>query len=132
MIADEKEIEFYSYFDISPIGILSNCQYDNEFRLGLEYGEDVCEHVDEDPDSYSCNTCIKHKQDTLYYPPITDDLIINLLLLCGTENLNVERYSTKQDKYSILEYIKQFKQSQSAYDLIRDLLIGHLQEWSRM
>ena len=129
MIADEKEVEFYCYFDISPICMLSNCQYYNEFEHDVCYGDDICEYMDEA--DHDCIVCEKREETKLYYPPITDDLIINLILLCGTENLNVERYCTKQDKYSILEYIKQFKQSQSAYDLIRDLLIGHLQEWSR-
>ena len=128
MIADEKEIEFYCYFDIAPICMLANCQYHNEFEHGICYGDDVCEFVDDDTDN--CSDCPKAEETETYYPPITDDLIINFLLLVGVENLDLGTYSTQEDKYRILEYVKTFKQS--SYDLIRDLLIGHLQEWSRM
>ena len=45
-IADEKEIDFYCKFDIAPLGMLSECMYDNEFRLGVSYGDDVCLHLE--------------------------------------------------------------------------------------
>ena len=127
-VAPEKEQEFYAYFDISPIGVLSDCGFENLQRLGIEEGYDVCEHMYEK--DFNCKQCKDSEQKYPWYPPITDDLIINLLLLCGTENLDLDCYSCEEDKYKILEYVKQYKQS--AYDLIRDILIGHLQEWSRM
>lgn len=130
MVADEKEIEFYCYFDISPICMLAACQYYNEYEHGICYGEDVCEYAEVEDTIDNCSGCHKAVETKMYYPPITDDLIINFLLLVGVENLDLGTYSTQEDKYKILEYVKTFKQS--AYDLIRDLLIGHLQEWSRM
>jgi len=129
MVADEKEIEFYCYFDIAPLGLLSDCQYDNEFRLGVCEGQDVCDYLEE-MEGNPCHKCKKSKQEKLYYPPITDSVIINLLLLVGVDNLNLDCYSTQEDKYKILDYVKTFKQS--ANSLIRDILIGHLQEWGRM
>lgn len=126
-VAPEKEQEFYAFFDVAPLGILSDCGFDNLHRLHIEEGYDVCEHM---YDGIKCENCEYSKQKYPWYPPITDDLIINLLLLVGTENLEVGTYSTLQDKYQILEYVKTFKPS--GYSLIREILIGHLQEWSRM
>lgn len=129
MIADDREIDFYRYFDINPVGKLSNCQYDNELRLGVEFGDDLCSNLKDEDQKNACNNCPKHEQIELYYPPITDDVIINLILLVGVDDLNLDTYATAADKYVILDYIKRFKKS--AYSLIKEILIGHLQEWNR-
>ena len=75
-IADEKEIAFYCEFDIAPLGMLSECMYDNEFRLGVSYGNDVCLHL-EDTEKSSCKDCENGQSTKLYYPVITDFIIIN-------------------------------------------------------
>lgn len=127
-IADEKEIEFYCKFAICPLGILTDCQYDNEFRLSICYGDDVCEHTEEE---YNCKECEKTKQEKPYYPPITDFVIINFLLICGVDD-NLKTYYSTEDRDKILDYVVEKSKAQEIKQRIREVLIGHLQEWSRI
>ena len=128
-IAHEKEIDFYCKFDIAPLGMLSECMYDNEFRLGVSYGDDVCLYL-ENTEKASCKDC-KHGQGTkLYYPVITDFIIINFLLICGVDDTLKTYYST-EDRNKILNYVLEKANNQEIKQKIRELLIGHLQEYSR-
>lgn len=133
-VVSETDLNFYIHFSIAPIGRLSNCEYDNMFRLGVSYGEDICDYIDEDPEINHCKTCEKAKQETLYYPPITDFILVNLLILAGTKPSELPIYCGRdEDKSRIFEHVKVKCWSDNTLrDKVRDLLIGHLQEWSRL
>lgn len=128
-IADEKEIDFYCKFDIAPLGMLSECMYDNEFRLGVSYGDDVCLHL-ENTEKSSCKDCKNGQGTKLYYPVITDFIIINFLLICGVDDTLKTYYST-EDRNKILNYVLEKANNQEIKQKIRKLLIGHLQEYSK-
>jgi len=130
-IAKEDEVNFYCHFDVAPLGMLSDCQYHNEFHLGVSYGDDVCEHTD---DEYDCKQCLKNEEKYLYYPPITDDLLVNFLLICGIDSgLATKHYYTFQDKYDILCYVKaKADKDTKVKQEIRQLLLGQCQEYGRM
>lgn len=125
------EEDFYCYFNISPICLLSDCQFHNEFKHRISFGEDVCEHVDDN--GYNCENCSKSEEKYLYYPPITDDLLINFLLLCGLNGLKTKHYYTYQDKQDILDYVKAVaKDNETITKHIRELLTAQCQEYGRM
>lgn len=132
-IADEEDIKFYCYFDMCPLELLSNCQFDNEFRLGIEYGEDVCEFINEEQTESTCKDCPKLKQKTPWYPPITDQIIVNLILITGITKSDLPLYYNNEHKLQVFRHsIEQANNNESIRNEIRKLLQGHLQEWSRM
>lgn len=124
-----SELDFYAFYNISPIGLLSDCQYDNELRLGIEYGDDVCEYIQDE--TSHCKECEKQKQKIPYYPPITDDVIINILLICGTRGLDISTYWNKEHKLKILEFARNKSKASRLYRRIRDILIIHMQDYGR-
>lgn len=126
-----QEEDFYCHFDIAPICLLSDCQYHNEFEHGVCFGDDVCEYMDDK--GYNCTDCSKSEEKHLYYPPITDDLIVNFILICGTENIHTYNYFTFEDKDIILkDIIEVCKKYPTARNKVRQLLIGQCQEYGRM
>lgn len=129
------EEDFYCYFDIAPICMLSDCMFHNECHHGISFGDDVCEQVDSDPlgEDTSCGDCPKKEEKYLYYPPITDDLLVNFVLICGTENIHTTSYYTVEDKKTILEDTKKVCDNYpTARNKVRQLLIGQCQEYGRM
>jgi hypothetical protein len=132
---NEKEIDFYAHFDIAPICMLSDCMYHNECHHGVSWGDEVCEQIDADPlgENTSCEGCTKQEEKYLYYPPITDDLFVNFVLICGTENIHTTSYYTKQDQETILnDTIAVCEKFPTAKNKVRQLLIGQCQEYGRM
>ena len=124
-IAGKRDREFYEYFEVGPIGMLSACGFDNLARFGIEEGFDVCEHVEEE--EFKCKDCKNAEQKYPYYCPITNDLIIKLLLLVGTVGLKTKTYERPEDRTNILEYVKKFKETKLAQ--IQDVLRNHLRDW---
>lgn len=132
MRCTKMEEDFYCNLNISPIGLLSDCQYENEYRLGEEFGNDVCIHENET--GFECDNCKNGKPIHVFYPPITDDLMINFLLVCGIdEELATKQYYTNDDKRTILCYVQEkCYRDEEIRVRIRDLIIGHLQDWGKM
>ena len=135
-VAEEKDINFYCYFTIASLGILTGCMYDNELKHGIQFGDDVCEYTECEmpwnPKNDSCEGCPKLKEETLYYPPITDNILLNLILICGLDGLDLPLYYSEEHKDKILNWAILKSKDENIKQKIRDLLIGHLQEWSRM
>jgi hypothetical protein len=138
LLASDKEQDFYKYFGIKPLCLLSDCQYFNESHYGISYGDDVCETaeiISNDNISYpftdfNCEKdCKKVIAKTPYYPPITDDVIVNLLLVCGTIDLDLTSYRNKEHKEKILDYVTEKTKDSDKKALIRNLLVIHIQEY---
>lgn len=70
------EQEFFEAFGIEPT-MLCNCSYKNLQEYRYEYGDDVCEHIDDF--EFSCKDCEKSKKSIPYYPPITSDIVLKLI-----------------------------------------------------
>ena len=86
-----KTEDFWSYFDIAPLCLLAECMYHNECKHGVSWGDECCDFLDADPleEASSCDTCEKSEEKYLYYPSITDEVLLNLILICGTEGLDL-------------------------------------------
>lgn len=127
-VADDTDVEFYTYFDISPIALLADCSFSNLANLGLEDGYDICFY--EDGIEGGCPKCEYNKPKHLWYPPITDQIIINMLLITGTIGLNLPYYNYEQ-KPNLYKWLKQKAQDDTIRQKIRNILTGEVQEWSR-
>ena len=68
--------EFYRAMGIQPIYV-SGCEFENLYRLGLEYGSDICEHVEET--DFKCKDCKLSEISEIIYPPITDGMYLDFL-----------------------------------------------------
>ena len=113
------EKQFYKYFNVAPV-MLSNCTYHNEFTYGIEYGEDVCEFVDEDPETNHCKTCKKAEQLQEYYPSITEDVLLRFVLICS---LDIDWTGKSVAKASIYD-IKEKILNSIMYQVNKDSLVG--------
>jgi len=131
-IASNIDQDFYTHFNISPLGLLSDCGFENLGRLGIEEGYDICIHMEEE--NFDCKKCKNSEQKYPWYPPITDQVVINLLIFAGTSASELPIYSGRdEDKNIIFEHVKNKCWTDNTLrDKIRDLLVGHLQEWSKM
>ena len=69
------EKQFFEAFGIEPT-MLCNCSYKNLQEYRYEYGDDVCEHIDDF--EFSCKDCEKSKKSIPYYPPITPEIVLGL------------------------------------------------------
>lgn len=102
-----EEQQFYQHFNIQPI-MLVDCSYYNEFNYGIFYGDDVCEHAEQQTEDYSCEKCDKTKNKEEWYPPITDDVLLRLLLMCPQLQLDatkIQLMSNNELKSSIMKHI---------------------------
>lgn len=127
-VADDIDVDFYCYFNVSPIALLADCSFTNLANVGLEDGYDTCWY--EDGIEGGCPKCKYNEPKYLWYPPITDRMIINLLLMTGTNDLDLPFYDGNKTK--LYEYFKQKAKDNDIEQKIKDLLIGEVQEWSRL
>ena len=74
-MTNQIEKEFFEAIGVEPI-MLCNCSYKNLREYRYEYGDDVCEHIDDF--EFSCKDCEKSKKDIPYYPLITPEIILKL------------------------------------------------------
>lgn len=118
------ETEFFAELNMAPVGLLSDCQYDNEYRLGVEYGDDICEFVDDK--GYNCRECPKAEQKELYYPPIDDFTLLQLVIICGLPE-NISKTDLEQQRQDIFNHILKSDKKEE----VRELLQGLIQEYSR-
>ena len=121
-----EEENFYCKLNMSPIYILSDCQYHNEFKYGVSLGEDICDHIDEE---YDCNNCPKSKEKYLYYPPINYYVLLELIILCGLPD-RISKDLNKQ-KTDILNHVLFKCNNEEIRKEVREFLIGYFQEYSR-
>ena len=131
MLADEKEIQFYKKFEVKPITNISKCSFRNLYLIGEELGEDVCERAEQDPtNTYGCDNCPKEVADVEWYPPIHDDVLISILLICGTEGIDEYKYSQKLvDK--ILDYAFVLSLNKEVKERIHDVLVAYVENYWR-
>ena len=71
--------EIYKFYAIPPLAMLSNCEYENLYRLGINYGSDDCEAINA-VEATSCKYCPKGQPIHEYYPEIPEEVINNILL----------------------------------------------------
>ena len=131
MLADDKEIQFYKQFEVKPITNISKCSFKNLSIIGEEIGDDVCERAEQDPtNTYGCDGCPKNKTDIEWYPPIHDNVLISILLICGTEGINEYRYS-QQLVDKILDYAFVLSLNKEVKERIHDVLEAYLENYWR-
>lgn len=58
--------------------MLCNCEYKNLFDYRIDFGQDVCSHV-EDKTRKGCEGCELAEQNVKYYPPFTTDKQLKIL-----------------------------------------------------
>lgn len=120
-----NDVEFYTYFDLEPIAILSDCEYDNLYRVHVHYGQDVCDYVDEP--NHKCKDCKKGTPTYPYYPPVNEFILLQLILLVGIPD-RVSR-NLEQQKQDILNHvIAKCKNEEIKKDVV-NLLKGYIQEY---
>lgn len=124
------EKDFYEYFEIPYLFILTDCQFFNEQTFNMCVGDDICEHTD--IENFSCKKCKKSKPVYPYYPPITNELIINFLLNTGTENSNITQFTSQQDKQKLLSFVIQKAEvGSSNYNKIRKILSTYANDFKK-
>lgn len=74
-----------------------------------------------------CDEC--RERNKIYFPPITDGLLINLLLCINTP-CPVKQYITKQDKQELLVWIMHQSEDKKVRNRIRDILIQHVSDYT--
>lgn len=123
--------DFYKFFNIEAANVLSDCSYFNLYDIGYEYGDDVCEHMDDD---ITCKECPKSEKRYEHYPPITDDIIVNLILICGLPVPPLScYYNTLRDKQIILDFVKnKVQKCPDLFNRIQILLQAHVYEYTRL
>ena len=123
--------DFYKFFNIEAANVLSDCSYFNLYDIGCEYGDDVCEHMDDD---VTCKECPKSEKRYEHYPPITDDIIVNLILICGLPVPPLScYYNTLRDKQIILDFVKnKVQKCPDLFNRIQILLQAHVYEYTRL
>lgn len=80
--------QFYRYFEIDPVCVLSECSYENLSRTGIEYGTDVCDYVDQE--NFKCKDCSLSTPTIDWWPEITSEVYLRLVLAIWTKDL--EKY----------------------------------------
>jgi len=129
-----KTEDFWSYFDIAPLCLLAECMYHNECKHGISWGDECCDFLDADPleEASSCDTCEKSEEKYLYYPSITDEVLLNLILICGTEGLDLPLYYSEEHRDKILNFAIIKSKDEDIRTRIREYLIGVEQKYGRM
>ena len=102
-VADDIDVDFYCYFNVSPIALLADCSFTNLANVGLEDGYDTCWY--EDGIEGGCPKCKYNEPKHLWYDG---------------------------NKTKLYEYFKQKAKDNDIEQKIKDLLIGEVQEWSRL
>ena len=130
ILKNKRDIQFYKQYGVKPRLLLSDCSFDNLVRTGFEVGSDYCLHVDEE--NFNCETCELHEQKHEYYPPITDALLLQMILVCGTKDLNCPIQYGDEMKEAILKHVETLCDKLEVKNIITKLLKAHVEEWSRM
>lgn len=124
------EQNFYEYFEIPYLFLLTDCQFFNEKSFNVAQGEDICENTEKE--NFSCKSCKKSNPKYPYYPPITNELLINILLSIDTQSLNVDKYVNEQDKQKLLTSIVEKSEIGSInFNKIRKLLSTYCIEYKK-
>ena len=96
------EQEFFKTFGLEPI-MLCDCEFKNLYDYRIEYGQDVCIHIE----SKAKNPCLKcklAKQVHPLYPEITDRVLLELICILSRKDNNY----IVLDKQNNIEELKQY------------------------
>lgn len=88
-MATKFEEQFFKCFGIEPIQ-LNKCSYVNLRNLGLEYGTDICLHIEDE--TITCDNCKNNRDGELLYPPITDTILLDLICIL---NIRITAYDAE-------------------------------------
>ncbi len=77
----------FEHFKIETKAFLSSCSFENLNQHRLEFGWDVCDHLE---DGITCEDCQKSIPVIPLYPILTNKLLINLLVICGVDGLQIK------------------------------------------
>lgn len=123
---------FYKHYLIEPMLMLSECQYDNEMNVGVSYGDDVCEHLEDD---YSCEECSKSRKTKEYYPSISDYVLLSMLLIVNRAGHLAYDNSSIETEEKREEFIKNLiaisDEDEEVYNGIKEFLIRYVEECSK-
>lgn len=108
--------KLWEYYNIRAPFFLSDCSFENLQRVGMEVGDDICYHVDEE--DFKCKDCEHSKPVTAWYPPVTPLLLLQLCILVGSvphvEDLNnigkdvIEHIISKGNEESIKDFLQEY------------------------
>ena len=76
---------------------LCKCSFKNLFDYSINYGQDVCIHV-EDEIRHGCEGCELAEQNIKYYPPFTPDKQLELIKWLMVNNKDYQ-YNVEDNKY---------------------------------
>ena len=115
--------EFFETFDIKPI-MLCNCEFKNLYDYHLEYGQDVCIHMDEDN---PCESCELAKQDYPLYPEINSKKLLELLCMHNNycRDVLIPTDFTTAKEYILNKIVSNYKNNNYVIDIkdkIKDIL----------
>ena len=127
---DEKEIQFYKHFKIKPIVMISDCSFHNLSKFDIEIGSDVCEYVEEES-SKGCKDCEKSKENIEWYPPITDQILLQLILICGTEGFKCPFYYCQELVDKILNYSIIMSLNKKVFKDIQGILKSYIKSYRK-
>src|SRR5574344_736895 len=96
------EQEFFEAFGIEPT-MLCNCSYKNLQEYRYEYGDDVCEHIDDF--EFSCKDCEKSKKSIPYYPPITPEIVLKLIKVIADKGYSFKVFEAEDMFNNGIKYI---------------------------
>lgn len=118
-----KMQEFFETFGIKPI-MLCNCEFKNLYDYQLEYGQDVCIHMEEDN---ACDNCELAKQDYPLYPEISSRKLLRLLCLHNSycKDALIPTDFTVAKEYILNKMISAYKNNEYTSDIkdeIREIL----------
>ena len=83
-MTNDLEKQFFDTFGIEPIQV-NKCSYINLRDLGLDYGTDICLHLEDE--NITCGNCENNKDGELLYPQITDRILLELICILHTTKL---------------------------------------------
>ena len=78
-MTSDLEKQFFETFGIEP-KMLCDCEFKNLYDFRIEYGQDVCIHMDEGENP--CQKCELAAQKHPLYPEITDRRLLELICIC--------------------------------------------------
>ena len=97
----ELEKQFFECFGIEP-KMLCDCEFKNLYDYSIEYGQDVCIHIEEDKSN--CQDCELAKQIHPLYPKITDRKLLELIAIVAKHRvLKVYATTYQEIKNDILK-----------------------------
>lgn len=111
--------EIFEILGIKPL-MMSDCEYENLYRVGIEYGNDICPYAEDENSTSRCSQCAYSTLNTEVFPELTSSFYIKAWTLV-TKFLKVVPIAETEDefKYRAIMHLAELKEvsSKSIEDL---------------